>query len=134
VEKPLGTAQIYLDVSGSMNAEMGLIIGLLNRLRRFLRMPFWAFSNKVSPAHIDGGALKTNTTGGTSLTCVLEHIAKTRPESAVIITDGYIETIPRTLVLQTNHTRIHTLLTRDGSATELNQAGLSYTQLPKVPA
>lgn len=134
IEQPLGTAQIYLDVSGSMNAEMGLIIGLLNRLRRFIRMPFWAFSTKVSPARIEGGALKTDTTGGTSLPCVLEHITKTRPESAVIVTDGYIETIPRSLVLQTNHTRIHTLLTRDGSASELHRAGLSYTQLPKVPS
>jgi len=134
VEKPLGTAQIYLDVSGSMNAEMGLIIGLLNRLRRCIRTPFWAFSTKVSPARIEGGALKTDTTGGTSLACVLEHIAKTRPESAVIVTDGYIEPIPHSLVLQTNHTRIHTLLTRDGSASELHRAGLSYTQLPKVPS
>jgi len=52
----------------------------------------------------------------------------------VIVTDGYIESIPHSLVLQTNHTRIHTLLTRDGSASELHRAGLSYTQLPKVPS
>jgi hypothetical protein len=134
VELPLGSAQIYLDVSGSMNCEMGHLIGLLNRLRRFIRMPFWAFSTKVSPARIEDGALKTDTTGGTSLACVLDHIAKTRPESAVIVTDGYIESIPCSLVLQTNHTRIHTLLTRDGSASELHKAGLSYTQLPKVPS
>jgi hypothetical protein len=117
-----------------MNAEMGLVIGLLNRLRRFIRMPFWAFSNQVCPAHIEGGVLKTSTTGGTSLTCVLEHITRTRPESAVIVTDGYIEEIPRALVLQTTSTRVHTLLTRDGSPLELERAGIPYTQLPKVPA
>ena len=133
-EKPLGSAQVYLDVSGSMNAEMPLIIGLLNRLRRAIRMPFWAFSTKVAPARIQGGLLQTETTGGTSLRCVLEHIARTRPESAVIVTDGYIESIPRNLVFSTRPARIHTLLTRDGSAAELNRAGLSYTQLPKVPS
>jgi len=132
-EKPLGSAQVYLDVSGSMNAEMPLIIGLLNRLRRAIRMPFWAFSTKVAPARIRGGMLETETTGGTSLACVLEHIARSRPECAVIVTDGYIETLPRDLVLSTRPARIHTLLTRDGSATELGRAGLSYTQLPKVP-
>jgi hypothetical protein len=132
--KPLGTAQVYLDVSGSMNAEMPLIIGLLNRLRRTIRMPFWAFSTVVAPARIEGGLLKTDTTGGTSLGCVLDHIARTRPESAVIVTDGYIETIPRAQVLPTQATRIHTLLTRDGSPTELDRAGLSYTQLAKVPS
>lgn len=132
-EKPLGTAQIYLDVSGSMNAEMPLVIGLLNRLRRAIRMPFWAFSNVVAPARIQNGALRTDTTGGTSLGCVLEHIARTRPEAAVIVTDGFIEHLPRELVAPTSATRIHTLLTRDGSPLELNRAGLSYTQLPKVP-
>ena len=133
-DQPLGTAQVYLDVSGSMDAEMPLVIAVLNRLRRSIRMPFWAFSTVVAPASIRGGALRTETTGGTSLACVLEHIARTRPESAVIVTDGYIERIPRALVLPTQPTRIHTLLTRDGSATELKRAGLSYTQLPKVPS
>ena len=117
-----------------MNAEMPLVIGLLNRLRAHIRMPFWAFSTVVAPARIVNGLLKTGTTGGTSLTCVLEHLARTRPEAAVIVTDGYIETIPKALVRAAGATRIHTLLTRDGSGTELSKAGLSYTQLPKVPS
>jgi hypothetical protein len=133
VERPLGTAQVYLDVSGSMNAEMPLVIGLLNRLRRFIRMPFWAFSTEVAPARIEKGALITRTTGGTSLACVLEHVARTRPECAVIVTDGYIETIARSQVAQTAPARIHALVTRDGSAKELQQAGIAYTQLPKLP-
>ena len=133
VERPIGTAQVYLDVSGSMNAEMPLVIGLLNRLRRFIRMPFWAFSTEVAPARIEKGALITRTTGGTSLACVLEHVTRTRPGSVVIVTDGYIETIARSLVAQTSPARIHALVTRDGSAKELQQAGIAYTQLPKVP-
>jgi len=131
---PLGTAQVYLDVSGSMGAEMPLLIGLLNRLRRGIRMPFWAFSTVVAPARIEGGLLRADTTGGTSLACVLEHLARTRPAAAVIVTDGYIEELPPALVRRAGATRIHTLLTRDGSPGALQRAGLAYTQLPKVPA
>ncbi len=133
-ERPRGAAQIYLDVSGSMNAEMPLVIGLLNRLRSHIRTPFWAFSTVVAPARITKGILKADTTGGTSLACVLDHLARTQPEAAVIVTDGYIESIPKALVRAAGATRIHILLTRDGSGTELSRAGLSYTQLPKVPS
>jgi hypothetical protein len=31
-------------------------------------------------------------------------------------------------------TRVHVLVTRDGSAAQLRRAGFSYTQLDKVPA
>ena len=132
-ERPRGTAQVYLDVSGSMNAEMPPVIGLLNRLRSHIRMPFWAFSTVVAPARITKAVLKADTTGGTSLACVLEHLALTRPEAAIIVTDGYIEAVPKVLVKAASATRIHVLLTRDGSGAELTRAGLSYTQLPKVP-
>jgi hypothetical protein len=50
-----GTAQIYLDVSGSMHAEMPLVIALLARLSNWIRRPFWAFSDVVAPAVIEGG-------------------------------------------------------------------------------
>jgi predicted metal-dependent peptidase len=40
---------------------------------------------------IERGALKAQTTGGTSMACVLAHLARTKPEAAVVVTDGYIE-------------------------------------------
>lgn len=129
-----GSAQVYLDVSGSMNAEMPQIIALLGRLSRYIQRPFWAFSDVVAPAVIEHGQLKTSTTGGTSMACVLEHVAKTRPLAAVVVTDGYIENLDRRLVSKTSDTKLHVLLTRDGSPTELQRAGLSYTQLDKVPS
>lgn len=131
--EPSGRAQVYLDVSGSMNAEMPLVIGLLNRLRSSIRMPFWAFSDRVVPATIRDGALQTETTGGTSMACVLDHIARTSPECAVVVTDGYIETLPANALERTRNTRIHVLVTRDGSASQLQRAGLACTQLQKLP-
>ena len=129
-----GTAQVYLDVSGSMNAEMPLVIGLLNRLGRHIRRPFWAFSDRVAPAVIENGKLRTSTTGGTSMRCVLEHVAKTKPDAAIVVTDGYIEAISPSQVDKIRGTRLHVLVTRGGNPALVAKAGLPYTQLEKVPA
>ena len=129
-----GTAQVYLDVSGSMDAEMPLIINLLNRVGRRIRRPFWAFSNQVAPAVIEHGQLRTSTTGGTSMQCVLDHVAKTRPDAAIVITDGFIEKLRPEWVAKTAGSRLHVLLTRNGSANLLKEVGLPYTQLEKVPS
>ena len=129
-----GTAQVYLDVSGSMDQEMPMIIYLLNRLGRHIRRPFWAFSNEVAPAVIERGQLRTSTTGGTSMSCVLEHVAKTRPDAAIVVTDGYIETLDRRLVTRSRGSRLHVLVTREGNPGLIAAAGLPYTQLDKVPS
>ena len=131
--KPEGRAQVYLDVSGSMNAEMPLIVGLLGQLSSWIRRPFWAFSTEVVPAVIEGGALKAGTSGGTSLECALEHIAKTRPSCAVIVTDGYVEQIPKRRIAAIRATRLHAIVTRDGNPSLLKAAGIPYSQLGRLP-
>ena len=131
--RPEGRAQVYLDVSGSMNAEMPLVVGLLGQLGRWIRRPFWAFSTEVVPAVIERGALRANTSGGTSLECALAHIAKTRPSSAVIVTDGYIEPIARKRVAVLAGTRLHAIVTRDGNPAALAKAGIPYSQLGRLP-
>ena len=129
-----GSAHVYLDVSGSMDAEMPLIVALLGRLTPYIRRPFWAFSNVVAPARIEQGRLIADTTGGTSMGCVLAHVARTRPKAAIVVTDGYIEPIARAQVAATAGTRLHVIVTRDGSATLLQRAGLPYTQLSRLPS
>ena len=130
----VGSAHVYLDVSGSMNAEMPHIIALLGRLAPYIRRPFWAFSNIVAPARIEQGRLLAETTGGTSLSCVLEHVARTKPRAAIVVTDGYIESLAPAQVAATAGTRLHVIVTRDGSATLLQRAGLPYTQLSRLPS
>ncbi|MBK6337392.1 MAG: hypothetical protein IPF60_17235 [Betaproteobacteria bacterium] len=131
--RPEGRAQVYLDVSGSMMSEMSLIVGLLGQLSWWIRRPFWAFSTDVAPARIEGGVLKAGTSGGTSLACVLEHVAATRPAAAVIVTDGYVERIPKARIAGLRPTRLHAIVTRDGDPTPLKAAGLSYSQLARLP-
>ena len=79
--QPEGRAQVYLDVSGSMNAEMPLVVALLGRLVARGSAGRSGRSADVVPAVIERGALKAGTTGGTSLECVLEHVARTRPRA-----------------------------------------------------
>ena len=134
VPKRAATANVYLDVSGSMYAEMPQIIALLGRLSRYIRRPFWAFSDCVAPAVIKNGQLVASTTGGTSMACVLQHLAETRPATAIVITDGYIERLCPSLVKKAAGVRLHALVTRDGSPAELRRAGIPYTQLEKVPS
>jgi len=129
-----GSAHVYLDVSGSMDAEMPLIVALLGRLTPYIRRPFWAFSNVVAPARIEQGRLVADTTGGTSLGCVLDHVARTRPRAAIIVTDGYIEHIKASQMAAAGGTRLHAIVTRDGNAALLQRAGLPYTQLSRLPS
>jgi hypothetical protein len=129
-----GTAQVYLDVSGSMTAEMPLIVGLLAQFPRHIRRPFWAFSDRVVPATILNGQLRAVTSGGTSMACVIEHLARTRPAAAVVVTDGYIEPLGENLLQRAAATRLHALVTRDGHPAALARAGIPYTQLGKLPS
>ena len=131
--RPEGRAQVYLDVSGSMNAEMPLVVALLGQLSSWIRRPFWAFSTEVVPAVIERGVLRAGTSGGTSLACVLEHVAKTRPTCAVIVTDGYVEAIAKRQVAALGHTRLHAVVTRDGNPAPLRAAGIPYSQLGRLP-
>jgi hypothetical protein len=133
VERPQGSANVYLDVSGSMMAEMPHIVALLHRLRHAVRMPFWAFSNVVARAEIVSGRLVAQTTGGTSMNCVLAHVRETKPGAALVVTDGYIEEVDRALLASIRGTRLHALVTRDGSTTELERAGIPYRQLERLP-
>ena len=129
-----GSAHVYLDVSGSMNAEMPLVVALLGRLSTYIRRPFWAFSNVVAPARIEQGRLIADTTGGTSMGCVLDHVARTKPRAAIVVTDGYIEALSPEQVAATAGTRLHVIVTRDGNAALLQRAGLPYTQLSRLPS
>jgi len=134
IRETQGTTQVYLDVSGSMDLELPLIIALLGRLSRHIRRPFWAFSDEVSPAVIEKNQLKTATSGGTSMGCVLEHLVVTQPAAAVVVTDGYIEQVEPDLLERAAATRLHAIVTRDGNTAALDRAGIPCTQLDEVPS
>jgi hypothetical protein len=132
--RPAGSVQIYLDVSGSMNTFLDALIALLAGFSSHIRQPLWAFSTEVHPARIVAGELQTSTTGGTMLGCVYQHIRQTRPEKALIVTDGFVEDSsagakPRELCA------IEALIPHDGYDTILvNQHKIPTTRLSKLPS
>lgn len=132
--KPGGRVNVYLDVSGSMNEELNLLTGLLWQLRNWIRSPFHAFSNGVSPARIVDGKLQTDTTGGTCFNDVLEHILEKRPGKSLIITDGYIEQ-PDSRLLSQLHAlgeEIHVLVSANGSRGVFEDRSITCTPLPRI--
>jgi predicted metal-dependent peptidase len=90
-------------------------------------------SDVVAPAVIRDGQLHADTTGGTSMACVLRHLAQTRPRAAVVVTDGYIESLTQAQVRAAAGVRLHAIVTREGSPAALQRAGIPYTQLGKLP-
>ena len=80
---------IYLDVSGSVNAYLPNILGVLRSLRKEITSIF-QFSNKVVETSFESllkGSVKT--TYGTDFDCIAESILERGFDKAVVITDGY---------------------------------------------
>jgi hypothetical protein len=124
-----GAVAIYLDVSGSMDDAMPHLIGLLQEHAAWIRPPLLAFSTVVAPAVLRHGKLATESTGGTALSSVYAHLARTRPARALVITDGYVEPgLPPPPVPLT------ALLTPDGFPHLLTAAGIPVHTLPAFPS
>ena len=144
VERPVksGTVQVYLDVSGSMDEVLPPLLALLGRFGSAIERPFWGFSTVVRPAQLKDGRLLTESSGGTSIECVLEHIAKTRPRTALIVTDGYFEAMGRDDVAHANSrrlvgevlgdTKVWGLLTPFGSERALEEMGVGVVRLGRL--
>jgi hypothetical protein len=128
-----GTTAVYLDVSGSMNAELQRIASLLHHHREYLRLPIWAFSDQVEPAEFRRGSLVTRTTGGTRLGPVFQHLATRRPEKALIITDGYVETPRGDWAEVARRHQVEFLISANGTDQVLAPLARPCTQLAKLP-
>lgn len=124
---PEGTVQIYLDVSGSMTPFLEALVALLAGFYTQIRKPLWAFSTKVFPARITNGKLSTQTTGGTSLACVFDHIRKTAPRKALIVTDGFVE-----YCQQRPTGEVEAIIPHNGYLEILKEIGLPVTRLPNL--
>lgn len=125
-------ATVYLDVSGSMDGELDALSALLHQLREWIRLPLLAFSNSVSVARFKNGKLCFDTTGGTSISCVFNHIRRNRIQKAMIITDGFLGKMPEEMTAGIKKDNIHFLLTSQHSETDIADAGFSYRALPPI--
>ncbi|WP_353268749.1 hypothetical protein [Gemmatimonas sp.] len=88
---------IYVDVSGSMELLLPHLRRALLTLRREITPTLYWFSDTVEPASsndLDRGHVPT--TGGTSIRAVITHAKAhvTAGSAAIVLTDGYVETVP----------------------------------------
>ena len=125
-------ATVYLDVSGSMDGELDALSALLHQLREGIRLPLLTFSNSVSVARFKSGKLCFDTTGGTSISCVFNHIRRNRIQKAMVITDGFLGKMPEEMTAGIKKDNIHFLLTSQHSETDITDAGFSYRALPPI--
>lgn len=126
---PVPTVSIYFDVSGSMSAEIQELTALLHHFKAWIRFPLWTFSDFVSKARFENNKLTYDSTGGTSIYPVIQHIKEHRFKDCLIISDGYFEDLSRREVEGHN---IQFLLTPDGKTADLSAAGFSYVKLPQL--
>jgi len=103
---------IYVDVSGSMDGVLPVLRRALRTLRHEIRPTLYWFSTRVvraRPNDLEDGRMPT--TGGTSITAVLQHIMKNVAAGipVAVLTDGYLEQVHATAFrpLHVRGTRIH---------------------------
>jgi len=130
--QPAERCVVYLDVSGSMSEELGHLVQLLGLLRPYIRMPLYAFSTDVVPARFTKGVLEIKSTGGTAIEPVFNHIRQHNFRRALIISDGYVESISSAMLSGLDRRQIHVLLSAKGSPHQFEENGIRYRQLPTL--
>jgi hypothetical protein len=129
---PSESVNIYLDVSGSMNAEIDRLITLLSGFRSLIRRPLWVFSNKVDKAVFRNGKIEYESTGGTSISCVFDHIREKGFRRSLIVTDGYVESISPVMLRGISLRDLHVLVSANGQGQPFYAHGIRYHQLKPV--
>jgi len=82
---------VYLDVSGSMDAVKGPLYGAVLDCEALVHPVVHLFSTRVadiSLAELRRGVCES--TGGTDIACVAEHMAANRVRRALLVTDGWV--------------------------------------------
>lgn len=66
------------------------------------------------------------------MACVLRHLAQTRPRAAVVVTDGYIESLTQAQVRAAAGVRLHAIVTREARRRRCSTPAFR-TQLGRLP-
>ena len=127
--RPADSVNVYLDVSGSMSQEIDRLLSMLEGFREHIRKPLWVFSDQVDPAVFRNGRIEYRSTGGTSISCVFDHIRENRFRRSLIVTDGYIEYIRPEMLRGIDLGGLRVLLSSMGQGAAFEGKGITYHQL-----
>jgi hypothetical protein len=130
--EPSEKFQLYLDVSGSMEADLEKLLSVLIQFRNFISFPVWSFSDEVRPAEFKNGKLCYETSYGTNIYPVLEHYAKHRFKKALIVTDGYFGAYDPDCMNGINLSGLRALVLANGHGLRLEEISIPYIQLKQI--
>ncbi|MCX6274411.1 MAG: hypothetical protein NTV09_04305 [Bacteroidetes bacterium] len=128
---PSNLATIYLDVSGSMSAEIDALVSLLFHFRSYIKMPLMVFSNEVTEARFNKGKLEYESSGGTSIGPVFDHLRKNKIRKSLIVSDGYLEAIDDFMLRELRIENISVLVSASGNPEKFMDMKIPYLQLEK---
>jgi hypothetical protein len=130
-----GAADVYLDVSGSMNSYIAPLYGALTRLRAHITGEVGLFSTKVVRIPLQKLMERyCETTGGTDIACVMADIARRRVKKVLLVTDGAVGTPAKEHVkaLRRIGTEVRVLLTPEGWRQDLQGIAARVDELPTL--
>lgn len=103
---PTGQVTVYLDVSGSMEPWLPVLLDALSSAAMLVRWPLLGFSTEIHPVTREElAAGRFRSTGGTHIACVARHLVESGMRRAVVITDGDVQGAPASLVERLRRTR-----------------------------
>jgi DNA invertase Pin-like site-specific DNA recombinase len=83
----------------------------------------------IDPAVFRNGRIEYRSTGGTSISCVFDHIRENRFRRSLIVTDGYIEYIRPEMLRGIDLGGLRVLLSSMGQGAAFEGKGITYHQL-----
>ncbi len=106
--------RIYVDVSGSTQAELPFVLALIEDLKDIIAFPVYCLSTIVRPVVKDELFERTVfTTGGTDYNAFAKHLLKSGYKKAIFITDGYADIDPCLASSLRQKSQVLTILTTD---------------------
>jgi len=132
VLKPEEKVSVYLDVSGSMRTELNRLVDLLFHFKKYVNQPLWVFSDKIEKAFFRDNKLVFDTSFGTKIYPVFDHMRENNISTALIITDGYVDEISETMLNGLDRKKIQVIINADGLPNEFEKVGIQYTRLQPI--
>ena len=116
----LERCSVYIDVSGSMNSYIAHVSNAILSCSEYIKCPIYLFSTKIIEISIEEFRQgRYQTTNGTDIAAVAQHIFDHKTRSALIVTDGYVGPIPLPYVESCRRANLQIILTEHGFRDDL---------------